>query len=528
MVLDDENMDVVFWTAGRGDYTFNITCISNDDNRYPTVKLNRPASYILNLGWGYSQDSGSTFTDGSVGGNVTATATENATTVVITNGQYVASGGRIDLSAHAADGYTFLGYYNGDGYNTRFSENANWYNENISTATTAYAKFQANAYAITFDATTNGGTLSGSNQNVIYNNTSIASCPVGVKEGYHFKGWYTASSDGELIIDASGNLQPSITVSETVWTDSSSKWKKLSGATVYAQYEVAQITNIALSPGTVVENNSTVSVTATISPEPAGTTTICWRVLHDDTGNPLDPQPTFTPSAQGNSVSFTSPNESGMYIVEAKLHTGNSCGGGTLLDTEVASFQVAGSHTVTVAYKYSSTTIKASTSVTGRPLAWSDPITAPSIFGYTFDHWTAGDGITLSENGTSDLGDDESTSATIYIKATYNGTLTANYTPKNIVYFKDNLGWTDPEDENAHIYVNLLTDDYWDTNNGSGNENVTNRNLEMSRVPGTTDIFYYEYNDKSTSNYISFTKESMGNTNQQDLDSMRLLLCSYR
>ena len=500
-VLDDVDRDVVFWTAGRGDYTFNITCISNDDNRYPTVKLNRPASYILNLGWGYSQDGGSTFTDGSVGGNVTATATESGTTVAITNGQYVISGGRIDLSAHAADGYTFLGYYNGDGYNTRFSENANWYNENISAATTAYAKFQANAYAITFDATTNGGTLSGSNQNAIYNNTTITSCPVGVKEGYHFKGWYTAATDGELIIDASGNLQPDITVSETVWTDGSSKWKKLSGATVYAQYEVAQITNIALSPGTVVENNSTVTVTVTISPEPAGTTTICWRVLYDN-GSALDPQPTFDPAnAQGTSVSFTAPEASGMYKVEAVLHVGSGCAG-TDLSTLEENFQVAGSHTVTVDYKYSGTKIAASTSVTGRPLDWSEEaITAPDIFGYTFSSWSAGDGITITDDDGETSGT-SSSSATIKIKATYNGTLTANYTPKSLIYFKNTLGW-------SSVYVNFYGEDgYWD-DKGSGNKSVTNRNKAMTRI-GETDVWYYDYGAASITptKWVSFTQDS--------------------
>lgn len=316
--------------------------------------------------------------------------------------------------------------------------------------------------------------------------------------GYAFMGFYDAADGaGTQYYDGTG-------VSVTNWDKDTE-----SETTLYAYYKKAEITSITFDPSTIVENNSSVSVTATISPTPTGTTTVCWRVLHNDTGNPLDPQPTFTPSAQGTSVSFTSPNESGMYKVEAVLHTGSGCAG-TDLDTREATFQVAGSHTVTVAYKYSGTTIKASTSVTGRPLAWSDAITAPDIFGYSFSSWSAGDGITITDDdGASSK--TSSSSATIKIKATYNGTLTANYTLKNIVYFKDNLGWTDPEDEDAHIYVNLRTNDYWDTNNGSGNSGVTNRNLQMDRVPGTTDIFYYEYGNKTTSNYISFTKESMDN-----------------
>lgn len=307
-------------------------------------------------------------------------------------------------------------------------------------------------------------------------------------EGYAFTGFYDATSDGTKYYNADGS-------SAHVWDKDTE-----SGTTLYARWESAAITNIAFSPGTVVENNSTVTVTATISPTPTGTTTVCWRVLYNDTGNPLDPQPTFTPSAQGNSVSFTAPEASGMYKVEAKLHTGNACGGGTLLDTEVAAFQVAGSHTVTVAYKCSGTSIAASTSMTARPLVWSEEFTAPDIFGYTFSNWTAVDGITI-KNGDSDPVT-TSTNATIQIKATYNGTLTANYTPKSIIYFKNTLGW-------SSVYVNFYTGEggYWD-DKGSGNKSVTNRNIAMSRI-GETDVWYYDYGAASITptKWVSFTQD---------------------
>ena len=364
-----------------------------------------------------------------------------------------------------------------------------------------YAKWTPKTTAITLDQT--GAASSGSvttrtgtynaNMPAITGSGSLPTAP----QGYAFMGYYDA-------------LEPLGTKYYNADGTSAHTWDKEDAAfTLHAYFKQAEITGITFSPGTVVENNSTVTVTAVISPTPTGTTTVCWRVLYDN-GSALDPQP-FISSDQGTSVSFTAPNASGMYKVEAKLRTGSSCGAGTLLDTEVADFQVAGSHNVTVAYKQGSTTIKASTIVTGRPLDWSDPITAPEIFGYTFDHWTAGDGITLSADGSTPVGSDESSANPIYITAIYNGTLTANYTPKNIIYFKDNLEWTDPDDADAHIYVNLLTGDYWNADNGTGNEGVTNRNLEMSRVPGTTDIFYYDYGSKPTSKYISFTKESMDN-----------------
>ena len=325
--------------------------------------------------------------------------------------------------------------------------------------------------------------------------------PPTAANGWAFMGYFDAA-DGE-----GTQYYTSTGASARAWDKNTE-----SPTTLYAYYKKAEITEITFSPGTVVENNSTVTVTATISPAPTGTTSVCWRVLYD-TDSPLDPQPEFDPvTAKGNSVSFTAPNASGMYKVEAKLHTGSSCGGGTLLSTRVESFQVAGSHTVTIAYKQGSTSIKASASITAQPLEWSEAINAPDIFGYTFDHWTAGDGITLSTDGSTPVGSDESSANPIYIKANYNGTLTANYTQKNIVYFKDNLGWTDPDDADAHIYINLLQSDYWDDGRGSGNYNRPNRNLTMNRVPGTTNIFYYDYGSKPTSHFISFTKENMENS----------------
>jgi len=440
--------------------------------------------------------------NGGSGANQTVTATFAAAMPTTLKG-----GGAI--AARTKTGYKFDGYTkNNDGTGTKYYTAALASNANLDIYTDnthIYAKWNAKQSAITFDYQTSvtGYASSGNITNATglkgtygANMTALTGTMPSAANGYAFMGFYDATSGGTKYYNADGT-------SARTWNKDTED-----GTTLYARWAKAEITEITFSPGTVVENNSTVTVTATVSPTPTGTTTICWRVLYNN-DSPLSPQPTFDPAnAQGNSVSFTAPDASGMYKVEAVLHTGSGCAGSDL-DTRTADFQVAGSHTVTVAYKHSSTDIKTSTSVTGRPLDWSDPITAPDIFAYTFDHWSAGDGITLSEDGSSELGKDESSSATIYIKATYNGTLTANYTPKNIIYFKDNLEWTDPEDENAHIYVNLLTADYWNNDNGSGNEGVTNRNLQMDRVPGTTNIFYYDYGNKTTSNYISFTKESM-------------------
>ena len=410
----------------------------------------------------------------------------------------------LTANSYTRTGYTFAGWALSTGGDVEYANSANVSNLTAENGVDfhLYAKWTPKTTAITLDQTGAASSGSVTTRTGTYNAdmpaiTGSGSLPT-APQGYAFMGYYDA-------------LEPLGTKYYNADGTSAHTWDKENASfTLHAYFKQAEITGITFSPGTVVENNSTVNVTAVISPEPTGTTTVCWRILYDN-GSALDPQPAFTPaSRQGTEVSFIAPNASGMYKAEAVLHLGSGCGGSDI-STYEANFQVAGSHNVTVAYKQGSTTIKASTIVTGRPLDWSDPITAPEIFGYTFDHWTAGDGITLSADGSTPVGSDESSANPIYITAIYNGTLTANYTPKNIIYFKDNLEWTDPEDADAHIYVNLLTADYWNTDNGTGNKSVTNRNLQMDRVPGTTDIFYYEYGSKPTSKYISFTKESMDN-----------------
>lgn len=288
-----------------------------------------------------------------------------------------------------------------------------------------------------------------------------------------------------------------------------------STTTLYAYYKKAEITGITFTGGNIVSPSTSTSVTAVIEPTPVAPTTVCWRVLYNN-DNPLSPQPTFTP-ASGASVSFTSPEASGTYKLEAVLHTGSGCGG-TELSTYVATFQVAGDHTVTIQYKDGSgNTIKASESMTANPLEYSDAFTAPDIFGYTFSHWNAYDGVKIKDKESEDLYD--SREPTIQIKATYDGRLVAEYTQNAIIYFKNTLGWSD-------VYVNFYTASDWDSSDngsgsqkGAGNKNVTNRNKHMTRI-GDSDVWYYDYgyneggSSISPTLYVSFTSASQDNVDE--------------
>ena len=403
--------------------------------------------------------------------------------------------------APTKEGYDFAGWYTDETLTTAISSPA------ISVGATGdktfYAKWTAKSYTVTLDVDEeNKGTISGAttSQNVTYDaaTVTISVLPTAAN-GYAFMGFFTeANGNGKQVIDADGSWKASV----DGYTDASTHWIHDGDVTLYAYYRKAVITGLKFE-ATAVAPGGEVGVTPVIEPTPTGTTVICWKLLYNN-DNEYDPQPTFSANSSGvgSKVTFTAPSASGTYKVQATLRTGSSCGGGTELSTQVVSFQVAGDHEVTVLYKCGDVTIKASETVTGKPLEWRT-ITAPNdIFGYTFSKWKAGDGITI--DGADANG--EKTDATIQFRAIYDGKLTAEYTQKNIIYFKNTLDWSD-------VYVNLMSASYWDDSKGSGNgNNYYSRNNQMSLVDGTTDIYYYEY-DCSTSAYVSFTSSSQDDSN---------------
>lgn len=301
----------------------------------------------------------------------------------------------------------------------------------------------------------------------------------GTKEGFTFGGWYTdAECTGEAVTSIGATA-------------------KTSNFTLYAKWTPSGYNaRITFVPGNIIAPGATVTVTATIEPAPAGETTICWRVLYSN-DNPLAPQPKFTPAeAQGKSVSFKAPEASGSYKVEATLRKGTGCGGEEI-HTFTAPFQVAGDHTVTVQYKCGSEVIAPSTTVTGKPLEWTE-VVAHDIFGYHFSGWTAGDGVTIEEAATGRLAElqaeDASIVAVIKMKAIYDGKLTAVYTSKRMIYFNNTLGW---KGVTVYFYKNAS---YWNDTYGAGADNTygyTNtpysdgKHGDMTQIEGTN-IWYFD------------------------------------
>ena len=451
-----------------------------------------------------------TVTGGGSGGTSTLTATFTPITYTIAFNANGGSGTMTNQTGVAYDsetaiksntftrtGYTFAGWAESAGGAVVRADGAAHGNLSSTQGATVtlYAKWTAKTSALTFDYQTSATGYGSSGSISAATATYAAAMPAltgtlpTAAEGYAFMGFYDATGGGGTkYYNADGS--------------SAHNWDKdvTSGTTLFAYYKKAEITALTFD-AVAYDPEGTVGVTPTIDPTPVGDKIICWTVLRDN-DTPLDPQPAIT--WNGTKATFTASAYSGTYKVQAVLRTGTSCGGGTELSTRTESFSVAGSHTVTVNYKCGDDVIKAATSVTATPLAWSEDITAPDIFGYTFTRWNAADGVTIKNGESTPV--TTRTDATIKIKATYHGSLTAVYTQKSMIFFKNTLGWSD-------VYVNFYDASYWNNPKGSGNKSVTNRNKHMTRY-GETDIWYYDYGAASITPtlYVSFTSASQDNS----------------
>ena len=473
----DPNQTIM--TAGKGSYRFTWNMTDH------SIKVTYPDSYTVTFG-----------SDGH--GTVTASVESSG---AITTGKYAAAGKDITFSQTPNTGYELKGWYTTPSGNTAVTGMGknDPVLDDIAANANVYAQYNAKTYTVTLDqqsSATGYGSSGDGSLTATYDAAFPSATMPTAANGYAFMGYYSATGGGGTqFTNASGALLANI----EGYSDASGHWKyDASDLTLYAYYKKAEITALTLDAA-VVATNGTVGVTPTVSPTPTGDTKLCFYVFYSN-DNPLSPQPEIT--WNGTKATFDAGATSGTFKIGVALRTGLSCGGGTLLDSTTVSYQVAGIHSVTVRYQDSDgNTIQASGSVTGKPLAWSEEaITAPDIFGYTFHHWVAGDGVTLSKDGSTDHAFDTAQVASIYIKAVYDGRLTAVYNQKSLIYFKNTLNWSD-------VYVNFYGDDgYWNNPKGSGNRAVTNRNKHMTRL-GETDIWYFDYGaaNITPSLYVSFT-----------------------
>ena len=470
ITLDKRYANVVFnCNSDDGKKTGDLTCYSNASKMY-----NGSSWVTLQYDVKLDQDGGS-------GGT---------SSIIATCGSAMPG----SKTAPTRTGYTFGGYYtskNGGGtqYYTSTMTSAKPWPSAGTGPTTLYAKWTANTYTVTLSYSSEpnyGSAPSGVKGSVTATYGSempdMGTAPKGATY-YGFAGYYSEENgEGTKYYNADGS--------------SARTWNQAGDRTLYAYFASPKVSvsfSSATGAGSTVNASAAVTATATLTPSPEGTTIICWRFLYNN-GNAY-PGVTFSPTS-GNTASFTAPSTPGTYKVATILRTGSTCGSGTVLDSATTNLYVASSHTVTIKYMCNGEEIKAPIAMTGEPLEWTS-ISAPSIVGYAFSEWVAGDGTELRYSANTNSNG---------FKAYYDGVLTAKYTKRKMIFLKNTLGWTQP-----YVYF-YKTNGYW-TASGTGcnDDRCLNKNtaLAMTRISGT-DIWYYDYTDQSWANDVTkdvaFTK----------------------
>ena len=482
---DGATYNIHITTDAAGDYTF--TYVYNASVESMQVSVTYQTAYTVTFG-----------SDGH--GTVTASATSAGGSM--TSGDYVASGDDITFTQSPATGYTFKGWYNAASAGTAISSMAsdNVYDD-IAANATVYAQYNAKTYTITLNQQTDtaGYRTSGSTSLTATFDAAFPSetMPTAI-DGWAFVGyWSEARGKGTQFTDKDGALLANI----DGYSDESGHWTYDGTKTLYAYYKKAEI-SLALDKTTAAPSSAghpdSITVTPTISPTPEGEPRICWTILQNN-NNPVAEQPTIR-HLSGNSIRFATMEVSGNYKVAAVLRIGGSnCEDGTVLDADTVNFIIAGNHTVTIQYKYGTNVIRAASSETVGALD-SVAITAPEITGYTFSYWTFGEGV--FSNKIPEGKDTVQNVNPIKVVATYDATLTANYTKKNMIYFNNTLGWSD-------VYVYFYSSDkYWANDfiegqgcgTGSDKDYVLGGSAayyrgyhgHMTNIEGTN-IWYYDY-----------------------------------
>lgn len=170
------------------------------------------------------------------------------------------------------DGYTFIGWYTDDTYDTEFD-----FTKPIKSNTTVYAKWTANDYEVSF-ITEHGKTPT--SQNVPYNKTATNPGKLAA-EGYTFGGWYTDETYTKEF-----DFTKPITSNTTVYA----KWEKnapvlpdtyalnVSGAFVYV--DGVDVTAPAGDTSLLLEKDASVRLVADPDRMPSGMVFDRWTILN--------------------------------------------------------------------------------------------------------------------------------------------------------------------------------------------------------------------------------------------------------
>ena len=169
----------------------------------------------------YQSSGGGSYSTGTTGGTVkvsgynvsgtTGTAKNSSTSGT---GISAGIGTTVTMTATAATGYTFKGWYSSTTATSAVSTSATYTYTNTGAATTLYAKFQLNGpYTVTVQTnSTSQGTVSTASSSVYYGKTTTLTATP--KTGYHLSSWAITSGSGSL--SSTTALKPTLTVKGNV------------------------------------------------------------------------------------------------------------------------------------------------------------------------------------------------------------------------------------------------------------------------------------------------------------------------
>ena len=568
----DGNPTIQFYLTQKSKVTITLTLQSTNDATKPTVNIAADPYYTITTAKGGSGAAGITISPASVearsdansaeitatiapgytfvnwtaggtitinspnattttikatgAGTLTANATANSYTVHF-DGNGNTGGSMDDMLARTygeafnltANGFTKTGY-SFAGWATTADGAVTYANEaNVSNLTTVnngtatlYAKWSPVAYTVTLDGdeehnkTAGNYALSGGTATFDAALPSFTGTLPTAADGYAFMGFYSEQNgNGVQVIDANGAW-----IATAAGYTSGGNWEHEGNTTLYAYFKQAEITAVELSASILdpVAAGGTGFITAnpTIAPTPSGTTKVCWELLYDN-DNPVEEHNAISTGngEKPNEVKFSIAGlAAGGYKIKATLALGNTCPAtpADVLSEREVSFSIASGFTVTIQYKDASgNTIASSTTSPGKATAWTE-ISAPDIFGYTFSTWVLGDGITANSALT--------TREDFQFKATFNGTLTAQYTKNKYVYldlsqqFSNSGAWTDP-------WVYFYSDNPWVDGEGVGAQDngqfhKNYKEAKQMHQIGSSNIWYADFSEVSVySSYIAFT-----------------------
>ena len=392
-------------------------------------------------------------------GSITATAGGNS----ITSGTKVVGGSEIIFTASPSPGYRIQGWYSDANCTSKIAEAGTSETYTITSLTgdkTVYVKYEEipeEKYTVKISTDGNGTVDLSASEQIGKSGKSITATP---NEGFDFDHWEV--DGGATVADEkAANTTITATAEGSVTAYFKEIMRTISVTCNYALYGTVSPTSTKAGIATPSEN-----ITAT----PAeGYELQGWSV-----------------TSGSNNITLSSTTATTIQVTQAKVDGRIS-----------ATFQEK---------KYNITVLKDGKNSTTQQIGAKTQvsITAATLTGFEFVGWVVSD-----EQTPGCITIDDPTKATIKVTATGTGTITATFRETGVLYFKNNLGWSE-------VYVYFHTSEsYWDATLGSGSYGLTianGRAFKMERI-GNTDIYKCHYGAKGTvpTNSLAFTPENKEN-----------------